>query len=65
MRSDPAEYELVAPGSLSAALALLADESQTWLPIAGGTDVMVQYAAGKLAGAKVDEHLESSGAAKN
>ena len=53
MRSDPAEYEMVAPGSLSAALELLAHESQTWLPIAGGTDVMVQYAAGKLPARKL------------
>ena len=53
MRSDPAEYELVAPRSLSAALTLMADESQKWLPIAGGTDVMVQYAAGKLPARKL------------
>jgi CO/xanthine dehydrogenase FAD-binding subunit len=49
MRSDPADYEFVAPGSLPLALSLLADEPNAWLPIAGGTDVMVQYAAGKLA----------------
>lgn len=48
MRAHPAEYELVAPGSLPAVLALLASEPGSWLPIAGGTDVMVQYAAGKL-----------------
>src|SRR6202167_3680742 len=53
MRSDPAEYELVTPNSLSAALAILSGESRTWLPIAGGTDVMVQYAAGKLAARKL------------
>src|ERR1700724_4409079 len=39
MRSDPADYELIAPGK--------------WLPIAGGTDVMVQYAAGKLPARKL------------
>jgi len=49
MRSDPADYELVAPGSLSAVVSLLAKQPGQWLPIAGGTDVMVQYAAGKLA----------------
>lgn len=49
MRSDPAEYELVAPGTLSAVLLLLADQPGAWLPIAGGTDLMVQYSAGKLA----------------
>jgi putative cofactor-binding repeat protein len=48
MRANPTEYELVAPGNLKAALAILADAPGAWLPIAGGTDVMVQYAAGKL-----------------
>src|SRR5271165_5735031 len=48
MRSDPADYEMVAPGSLPAVLSLLANEPGQWLAIAGGTDVMVQYAAGKL-----------------
>src|SRR5713101_1941149 len=48
MRSDPADYQLVAPGTLQAVVTLLAAEAGTWLPIAGGTDVMVQYAAGKL-----------------
>lgn len=49
MRAHPSDYQLVAPGSLSAVLSLLASEPGSWLPIAGGTDVMVQYAAGKLA----------------
>src|SRR6202163_4062946 len=49
MRSDPAEYELIAPGKLLPILSLLAQEPGQWLPIAGGTDVMVQFAAGKLA----------------
>ncbi|MGA3293150.1 MAG: FAD binding domain-containing protein [Candidatus Acidiferrales bacterium] len=53
MRSDPAEYELIAPGSLGSALSLLANEPGSWLPVAGGTDVMVQYAAGKLAARKL------------
>jgi CO/xanthine dehydrogenase FAD-binding subunit len=48
MRSNPTDYQLVAPASLQAALLLLAAEPGRWLPIAGGTDVMVQYAAGKL-----------------
>jgi CO/xanthine dehydrogenase FAD-binding subunit len=48
MRSDPAEFELVAPDSLPKALMLLAENPNAWLPIAGGTDVMVQFAAGKL-----------------
>lgn len=53
MRSDPADYELVAPASLQAALSLLASEPGEWLPLAGGTDVMVQYAAGKLPARKL------------
>jgi OHCU decarboxylase len=53
MRSHPADYELVAPANLSSALSLLAQEPGTWLPIAGGTDLMVQYAAGHLATRKL------------
>jgi CO/xanthine dehydrogenase FAD-binding subunit len=48
MRSDPSDYELVAPRNLQAAISLLADAPGRWLPIAGGTDLMVQYAAGTL-----------------
>jgi putative cofactor-binding repeat protein len=53
MRSDPADYELIAPGNLQAVVQLLADEPGKWLPIAGGTDIMVQYAAGKLPARKL------------
>lgn len=53
MRSNPSDYELVAPESLQAAVTLLADQPGVWLPIAGGTDVMVQYAAGKLPSRKL------------
>jgi OHCU decarboxylase len=53
MRSNPSDYEMVAPGSLHAIVSLLANEPGVWLPIAGGTDVMVQYAAGKLAARKL------------
>jgi CO/xanthine dehydrogenase FAD-binding subunit len=53
MRSDPANYDLVAPGSLQAVVSLLGAEPGAWLPIAGGTDVMVQYAAGKLEARKL------------
>jgi OHCU decarboxylase len=48
MRANPSDYALVAPGSLHAVVSLLAEDPGMWLPIAGGTDVMVQYAAGKL-----------------
>ena len=53
MRSDPADFELVAPGSLPAVLSLLAKHPGAYLPIAGGTDVMVLYAAGKLPARKL------------
>src|ERR1700691_5902742 len=53
MRSNPADYEMIAPGNLQTIVALLAKEPGAWLPIAGGTDVMVQYAAGKLPARKL------------
>jgi OHCU decarboxylase len=48
MRSQPSNYELIAPGSLASVLALLGREP-AWTPVAGGTEVMVQYGAGTLA----------------
>ena len=53
MRADPAEYKLVSPGNLKAVLSLMASEPAKWLPIAGGTDVMVLYSAGKLPNRKL------------
>lgn len=53
MRADPSDYKLVSPGNLQAVLSLLADEPAQWLPIAGGTDVMVLYSAGKLPNRKL------------
>src|SRR5271170_4545719 len=53
MRAHPAEFELLAPPTLPAVLSLLAHEPGEWLAIAGGTDVMVQYAAGKLPSRKL------------
>src|ERR1700736_3807065 len=53
MRSNPSDYEMIAPGSLHAIVSLLAKEPGVWVPIAGGTDVMVQYAAGKLPARKL------------
>ncbi len=53
MRADPADYRLVSPGNLQAVLSLMAAEPAQWLPIAGGTDVMVLYSAGKLANRKL------------
>ena len=53
MRACPAEYELVSPRTLPGVLSLLASEPGAWLPIAGGTDVMVQYSAGTLPARKL------------
>lgn len=53
MRSDPADYEFWAAASLGDAVKLLAEEPKAWLPIAGGTDVMVQFAAGTLPARKL------------
>jgi CO/xanthine dehydrogenase FAD-binding subunit len=53
VRSNPADYRLVAPARLQDAVSLLASEPGAWLPIAGGTDLMVQYAAGKLPARKL------------
>jgi OHCU decarboxylase len=53
MRSNPSDYEIIAPRSLQAIVSLLAQEPGAWLPIAGGTDVMVQYAAGKMPARKL------------
>lgn len=49
MRSNVAEYDLVAPANLPAALALLAEGAGRYTPIAGGTELMVALSAGRLA----------------
>ncbi|HJZ65943.1 MAG TPA: xanthine dehydrogenase family protein subunit M [Candidatus Acidoferrum sp.] len=48
MKDDPRNYELVSPDSLREAAVLLSDDPGRWVPIAGGTDLMVLYSAGKL-----------------
>ena len=48
MRSLPSSYEMVSPGSLERVLALMAENPGAWTPVAGGTEVMVQFGAGKL-----------------
>jgi CO/xanthine dehydrogenase FAD-binding subunit len=53
MRGNADAHELVAPGSLSAVLQLLASEPGAWTPIAGGTEIMVAYSAGRLASPKL------------
>lgn len=44
---------MLAPGNLDAIVSLLASQPGAWLPIAGGTDIMVQYAAGRLPARKL------------
>jgi len=53
MRGDPEAHELLAPGSLSGVLSLMAGEPGEWTPIAGGTELMVAHAAGKLTARKL------------
>lgn len=53
MRANPADYELVAPGSLAVVLTLLAAEPGVWAPLAGGTELMVQFNAGRLKARKL------------
>jgi len=48
MRGNPGAHEMTAPGSLSAVLQLMAAEPGEWTPIAGGTELMVAHAAGRL-----------------
>jgi CO/xanthine dehydrogenase FAD-binding subunit len=53
MRGDPHVHELIAPGSLAAVLDLLASMPGEWTPIAGGTEIMVAHAAGRLTAPKL------------
>lgn len=48
MRGNAEVHQLVAPESLDAVLNLIADEPGEWTPIAGGTELMVAHAAGRL-----------------
>jgi CO/xanthine dehydrogenase FAD-binding subunit len=48
MRSNVAEYDLIAPASLDAVLQILADSPDHYTPIAGGTEIMVALGAGRL-----------------
>ena len=53
MRGNAEMHQLIAPGSLSAVLELLAREPGAWTPIAGGTELMVAFAAGRLGAPKL------------
>ncbi|MGA3049146.1 MAG: FAD binding domain-containing protein [Terracidiphilus sp.] len=53
MRGNPHVHDMVAPGSLSAVLALIASAPGEWTPIAGGTELMVAHAAGRLGASRL------------
>jgi CO/xanthine dehydrogenase FAD-binding subunit len=53
MRGNPHAHQLIAPGSLSGVLELMAAAPGEWTPIAGGTELMVAHAAGRLSQAKL------------
>jgi len=53
MRGNEEMHSLVAPGTLGAVLDLLAAEPGQWTPIAGGTELMVAFSAGRLNAAKL------------
>jgi CO/xanthine dehydrogenase FAD-binding subunit len=48
MRASLPQYEMKAPGSLSEAIKMMAEEPGRWKAFAGGTDLMVLLEAGKL-----------------
>jgi CO/xanthine dehydrogenase FAD-binding subunit len=52
MRAFVPDYDLITPPTLETALQLMAREPGVWRPLAGGTDVMVMFEAGKLAPAR-------------
>jgi CO/xanthine dehydrogenase FAD-binding subunit len=53
MRGDADAHEFVAPGTLDAVLELMAGAPGKWIPIAGGTELMVAHAAGRLPASKL------------
>jgi CO/xanthine dehydrogenase FAD-binding subunit len=53
MRGNAEAHAMIAPGSLPAVLELLAAAPGEWTPIAGGTELMVAYAAGRLSPQKL------------
>jgi CO/xanthine dehydrogenase FAD-binding subunit len=48
MRGNAEAHAMIAPGNLCAVLEMLAEEPGVWTPIAGGTELMVAHAAGRL-----------------
>jgi CO/xanthine dehydrogenase FAD-binding subunit len=48
VRGNSEAHDLIAPGSLGGVLELMAAEPGKWTPIAGGTELMVAFSAGRL-----------------
>jgi CO/xanthine dehydrogenase FAD-binding subunit len=53
MRGNPEAHRMIAPGTLAGVLELMAAEPGEWTPIAGGTELMVAHAAGRLSEQKL------------
>jgi CO/xanthine dehydrogenase FAD-binding subunit len=53
MRGNPETHQLINATSLVDTLARLAEEPGAWTPIAGGTELMVAHAAGRLSAQKL------------
>ncbi len=53
MRGNAAAHELIAPGNLAAVLEVIASAPGQWTPIAGGTELIVAFAAGRLSAKKL------------
>ncbi|MFZ0744916.1 MAG: FAD binding domain-containing protein [Terracidiphilus sp.] len=53
MRGNAEAHELIAPGRLADVLEMLATTPGEWTPIAGGTELMVAHAAGRLSARKL------------
>jgi CO/xanthine dehydrogenase FAD-binding subunit len=53
VRGNAQAHQLIAPGSLPDVLELLAAAPRQWTPIAGGTELMVAHAAGRLGSDKL------------
>jgi CO/xanthine dehydrogenase FAD-binding subunit len=53
MRGDAQAHEMLAPGTLAGVLDLLSSVPGEWTPIAGGTELMVAFSAGRLSAKKL------------
>lgn len=53
MRGNAEVHQMVAPRTLAAVLELMAGQPGEWTPIAGGTELMVAHAAGRLPPSKL------------